>query len=169
MVLAVLVLAARGVAQSVVELRSSVRGAPGVPITLGQAAALSGPEAVALAGVPLAPTGSPAAITLEEVRRAIDAQGAAEGKRINWGRITLRGSSCAVLAAGPAEPRAPAPRAVESAAPPVPGTIRAGVAARIAQILGVTAADLKLTFAPEDDSLLDTPGAGRTVEIRATG
>lgn len=164
-ILALLLLAPAALAQSTIELRPSARVAPGETATLEQVATLDGPEAVALADMPVAAPGQ-ASVSLDEVRKALDAK-----TRVNWGRITLRGSSCS-LASGPARAPhnhvqikivEPAPVRVE------PGTVRAAVVARISQILQAAEDDLKLAFNPEDDQILNLPTAGRTLEIRPIG
>jgi flagella basal body P-ring formation protein FlgA len=92
------------------------------------------------------------------------------GGTVNWGRITLRGSECRVVRA--AEPVPPAAVAAPSAAAPRPaieGTVRGATIARVAQWCGVAPEDLRITFAPEDDDILNLPVAGRTLEVRAAG
>jgi flagella basal body P-ring formation protein FlgA len=157
-------------AQSVIELRSSVQAAPGSNLTLGQVAALTGADAEALAGATVgtspAAAGGSKPITVQDIRRALDDQG-----RVNWGRIALRGSRCIILA--PTEARTkttpsgkPAPEAGQR--PVDPNSVRAAVAERISRLVQADPADLRLTFSPEDDDILNSSTTGRTLEVKPT-
>jgi len=150
-------------AQSVIELRPTAYIAEGTPVKLGQIARLEGPEAAALAQTEVS-SAAPKAISIEELRRALEASG-----RINWGRITLRGSSCTLLGPAP-EPRVRPPHAeAEPEAPALAtNTVRAAVTMHLARMLRAAPEDLQLTFAPEDADFLNTPTTGRTVEVHPT-
>lgn len=155
-------------AQASIELRSSARMSAGMPVTLGQIAALRGNEAVALAGiiiVPAAkgPSAGPLTLGIEQVRNAIDA-----AEKVNWSRLTLRGSRCVVL---PADTEAPAPIAKPEPKPAAeiePGTVRAAILTRLVQMTGEPAERLRLSFDARDTQLLDATTAGRTIEVNAT-
>lgn len=153
-------------AQSVIELRTTARAASGAPVTLAQVASLTGAEALALGAVKVAELNASGqkVVTLQEIRRALDAQG-----RINWGRITVRGSKCTISIAqdAPAKP-AQAKAAEQPAKPADPASIRSAVAERISRLVQAEPADLRLTFAPDDDELLNTSTTGRTLEIKPT-
>lgn len=163
-ILATLLIVSLARGQSVIELRSSAHIAPGAAVTLAQVAHLDGVDALALAGLVL--PADDRSITLDEVRKAADAAG-----RVNWGRITLRGSTCEIQAPATApkpEPTKSAPLAAAEFTPPAEGSLRALVVARIAQSLSVDPADLRPTFESRDDAFLDQPTTGKTVEIRPT-
>lgn len=155
--------AARG--QSSIELRATAKVIPGTPITLAQIATLTGPEAEALADVSIsAPANGQKGITIQDVRRALDDHG-----KINWGRLTLRGSRCAVSTNEPATKAIASAKAVEPAAKPVdPNSIRAAVSERICRIVQTDPANIRLTYAPEDDEFLSAPLTGRTLELKPT-
>lgn len=158
--------------QSSIELRSSARMTPGTPVTLAQIATLKGGDAIALAGIVIVPAGqgpssksaSPITLTVDHVRSAIDGE-----QRVNWGRVTLRGSRCVVL---PAESQAAAPppaRAEPERSTSVePGTVRAAAIRRLEQLTATPADRLRATFDAKDATLLDMSTAGRTIEINAT-
>src|ERR1043165_6715865 len=100
---AVLLAGREAAAQSVIDLRAAAKATPGSAVTLAQIATLTGAEALALAHIriPDLPISGQKAVSTQEVRRALDAQG-----RVNWGRITLRGSKCTISATqdAPAKP-----------------------------------------------------------------
>jgi flagella basal body P-ring formation protein FlgA len=133
-------------------------------LTLGQIARLDGPDAQALSGLAIEHKAR-GSVTVDEVRRALDA-----GGKINWGRITLRGGACELLDPLPRESAAPepAPARTPDPAPVGADTLQAAIETRMAQILGVAPADLRLTFAPEDAETLRMSTSGRTVEVRPT-
>jgi flagella basal body P-ring formation protein FlgA len=161
----VLVTAALAEAQSIIELRPGASVPDGVPVVLSEVAVLSGADAEALSGIVIrerAVAGE--TISVDDLRRVLD-----RSARINWGRISLRGQSCVLRigrAGGPA-----AGDAQEGRARVIDphGTVRALVAARISAVAQAGADELRLTFAPEDDDLLNMASAGRTVEVTPTG
>jgi flagella basal body P-ring formation protein FlgA len=159
--------AAAAAAQSIIELRPAARIATDAPVVLSDVALLHGSDAIALGGVVIReqPRGGET-ITVDELRRIIEAR-----QRVNWARISLRGSTC-VLSAGmaPRASLAAAPIQTVAAAPPDPaGTVRGIVAGRIAGLAQVAPLDLRLAFASEDDAILNMPAAGRTIEVTPTG
>jgi len=168
--LAPLLFAAPAQGQSSIELRPAATVTAGAAVTLDHVARLEGPDATALAGTIIIEarlrSESQSEVTLDDVRRSL------KDIRVNWGRIALRGSSCALV---PAAAEAAVSRTgPTSHAPPVPapivaGTIRAAVAARIAQILGVYPEDVDITFGTDDAAILDLSDQGRTLEIRPVG
>ncbi len=151
--------------QSSIELRSTAKVIPGTPITLSQIAVLAGPEAEALADVTIsAPANGQKGITIQDVRRALDDHG-----KINWGRLTLRGSRCSVNINEPSKKAIASAKAVEAIAKPVdPNSIRAAVSERICRIVQTDPANIRLTYAPEDDEFLSAPLKGRTLELKPT-
>lgn len=143
-------------------------------IALRDIARITGPQAEILAGVVIlsAPEDSRTWITItpEQVRRAID-----EAATVNWGLITITGTSCAlrVLAAretvdgmatasGAAGSTGVSP-ALDSA------TLRARVLHRLAGILGCEIDDLRATFDARDESLLAMRVEGLVTEIESIG
>ncbi|MBX3378199.1 MAG: flagellar basal body P-ring formation protein FlgA [Phycisphaeraceae bacterium] len=157
-----LVASARG--QGLIEMKSVARVAPGSPVTLADVATLSGDEAIALAHVEVLPaTPAPSRLTIAQLRRRLG-----EERGVNWGRITLRGSTCTVQALDPA-PKSAAPTArVGTPAVPDPNSVRQAVSDRIARILQADAQDLRLTFDAADDEFLNQTTTGRTLEIKPT-
>ncbi|MFM9996794.1 MAG: flagellar basal body P-ring formation chaperone FlgA [Phycisphaerales bacterium] len=162
-------------AQSTITLRGAARVPAAAPITLADVAGLVGPDAEALARiVVIAPESRGARVNApaervdaDLVRRAIDEQTARNP--VNWGRMTIAGGTCVIL------PPLDGSRPVAGAAAPHPvaapyaGSVRAVVAARIAQMLAAEPSDLKLTFDDSDRDVLDLAAVGRTVDVRAAG
>jgi flagella basal body P-ring formation protein FlgA len=156
------VASARG--QGLIEMKSVARVAPGSPVTLADVATLSGDEAIALAHIEVLPAApAPSRLTIAQLRRRLG-----EERGVNWGRITLRGSTCTVQALDPApKSAAPTPR-VGTPAVPDPNSVRQAVSDRIARILQAGARDLRLTFDAADDEFLNQTTTGRTLEIKPT-
>ncbi len=157
-----------------IALRGSVRIEPGRPALLGDVAELAGAGADALARVVVAPDTMALAsgwvrIDADAVRAAIAANDETLAEL-----ATIRGAACHVRAHAPP---AAADRPVRPAEDPAPDarryvgepTVRGHVAARIAWILGVDPADLRLSFEGSDADLLATPTADRVVEVQPTG
>lgn len=165
--LVVLVASAKSaLAQSVIELRSNAKVASGTPITLSQVAILTGSDAEAFGGVAIStPANGQKAITIQDVRRALDGQG-----RVNWGRIMLRGSRCSILMAEVSATKTiAAQKAKEPQAKPVdPNSVRAAVSERIGRMVQAEPANLRLSFSPEDDEFLNATLTGRTLELKPT-
>lgn len=159
-VLALLLLTPRlALAEGTITLRGVARIDASAPILLGDVAELEGTAAVTLAESVVAPAGPrPATVTLSQVRGVLEAGGA------NLGRLTLRGSSCSVLA--PIAPPTATPAEIPA---PVGNTVRSVVAGRVAELLGVGPADLRLTFEGRDDALLGVPTQDRTVAVQPAG
>lgn len=153
--------------QSTIELRSTVKAATDAPITLATVAILSGSDAETLGNIELAgPAGGSGqrVITVQDVRRAIDEHG-----KVNWGRIMLRGSRCTVLTAAPPAKSVSAAKKAELPPKPVdPNSVRAAVSERICRIVQAEPANLRLSYAPEDDEFLNESLIGRTLEIKPT-
>lgn len=177
-ILGVLLGARIALAQGSIELRTSARLDPERPLTLGDVAILKGPDAEGLADVVVLPAGgrvgapshdangSPVTLSLESVRQAID-----QDRHVNWGRLLLRGSRCAVL---PPIDSAPRPETTKKTRPEsdgrvVPGTVRSAVLARIVQLSGAEPEALRLAFDARDAEVLDTSVAGRSVEVNPAG
>jgi flagella basal body P-ring formation protein FlgA len=148
----------------------SARAEPGAALTLGDVAVLEGPDAQAMAARVVVPGSErPSAVqsvSLEQVRKSLEESG-----RVNWGRISLRGSQCRVspppappsLIAAAARPGLPASPALDDSA-----CLRGAILRRIGQLAQASPTDLHITFAPEDSEFLALPIAGRTAEVKAT-
>lgn len=169
--IAVCAVAAHGLAQSTIVLRTLVRVPGTAGATLGEIADVVGPEAGALSSLVLVTpeqlrAGS-ARVDLAGVRSAVEKAG-----KVNMGRITFSGSSCLVKVAA-AEPKPAA--TVEKPAAPRPeaagaarDTVRAHVEQRIAESLGVELADLRLSF-EDRRNVLGVSAVGKTVAVKPTG
>lgn len=161
-----------GIAQGdEIVLRSTARVAS-LPVRLGDIASLEGPAAAALGDAIIEAIGVNAEawtmIDAGSVRRALEQLPAG---RVDWTRVTIHGSGTHVRLMGPAaggEGRASEPGRGVEPQPMAEGTVRALIAPKLAALLGVDEADLRLEFDPRDDELLGTRTAGRTVEIRPT-
>jgi flagella basal body P-ring formation protein FlgA len=162
-----LALGAAGVAaaRDAVELRTTARVAEGREVRLRDVASLSGAAAEALADTVVVPAGERAgAVDIAQVRRAI--AGLEPPARVNWGRLTLRGSTCLLLPdVGPGPPT-PATRPEPDAGA---ATVRRAILDRLAQVLSVEPQDLRVTFDDADGEVLDLSVAGRTVSVRPVG
>lgn len=131
--------------------------------TLADVATLEGDDAAALADVPLGTVETAREVTIAEVRAALDA------RSVNWGRLALRGSSCAVRVAPTQIPRAssdvdgPAP----SARPGVE-TVRDRVVATLRELFGAEPDAIRVTLDDAAADLLNRPVQGRRVDIETT-
>jgi flagella basal body P-ring formation protein FlgA len=177
-ILLVLLASASAAAQSSITLRRSAvlapagEGAPGgVPVTLGQIADLSGPDAERLAGVVVLPAAvppGPVPIELAQVRAALAKE------RVNWARVTLSGSTVSVRfaeqdrPASGAEPAAEPKRTFSPAELAPAGSVHQAIADRLAGLYDVPTADLRLRFpslADADARLLAEPAGTRRVDV----
>lgn len=146
-------------------------------IALADVAHITGPDAPILSQVIIIPDPSTERlnpqgwliITPEHLRRAID-----EHANVNWGRVVISGSTCAVRVV---TPRVPPPAATAThvahaptpLAPTDPASLRARVIERLASILGVEPTDLRAAFDPRDESLLAMRVHGLITEIEPIG
>ncbi len=171
-VLAVLLVAGaawRAAAQDVVTLRDSAELPAHGPITLGQIAELSGSQASALAGTEITPDSGAAGA---DGWATIDAHAVREALRrapgVNWGKLIVRGSACAVRRAGTEPPKAAARPAPE---PPANAgaTVRAMVEQRVRESIGGADDEVRMTFEESDRALLDASVEGRTADIQLVG
>jgi flagella basal body P-ring formation protein FlgA len=169
-VVMVCVSAARG--QDTVTLRPTAEVGEG-KILLKDVADLEGKAAESLGDVVVLEkwTGGEASWTTLELSAVRTALNAASG--VNWGRLSLNGSSCTVRrAVKPVEGPAPVPAAEPAALAPTPGggsSVRDLVTARIAEIFSVDQMMLRLTFEASSKGLLDLSTTGRAVEITPSG
>jgi len=171
---ALAVIAVATQARVVIELRPTVRLAGDTDATLGAIARVTGDRAdrlsaVVIVGRDALPAGVWTEITPGQVREALDAE------RVNWSKTILRGAAVRVRAAPDARAtpkrttQPPARNAEPTRATPVGPTLGDRVAPRIAADLGVSPADLRLTFEPGDHALLSTPTTGRRIDLTPTG
>ena len=162
---------ARG--QDTITLRGTAEIAEG-KVLLKDVADLNGKAAEALSEVVVIekwPGGEASWTTLEiaAVRTTLNA-----APNVNWGRLSLNGSSCtvrrAVKAADATTATPTATTGVPAAEAAASGTrVRDQVAARLAEVFSVDEKLLRLTFEDSAKGLLDLPTAGRAVEITPSG
>lgn len=155
-----------------VQLRSTARVDPGAPIRVADVARVSGDEAGSVGAIvveasPDWATGAWLEIDAAAVRGAIEASGLAKtchvavsGRACSVGRRPQRPPAAPEQAGGPqpvAEPEETGP------------TVRDAIATRLAMLLGVPGADLRLTFEARDGGVLGTGVEGRAVDVQPTG
>ncbi len=110
-------------------------------------------------------TGDSRTITIESVRELLQEQAG-----VRWERLVLRGQSCSVMRIDGRPASHPATAIARSIRPAEAGpTVRTLVEARVAQIVGASAADVRVDFGDRDQALLETPAGGRVVEIQPAG
>ncbi|MFG0259015.1 MAG: flagella basal body P-ring formation protein FlgA, partial [Phycisphaerales bacterium JB041] len=176
---ATLWLAAPSRAQTTLRLERTARVLGDEPLRLGNIATLSGERAGELAGVILIedPAAHPTdpdgwcSIGIDLVRQTVERRiGAAAGL------VAFQGSACDVRVLGRAHPAdapvaAVAPRTRSGTADTLVGlqTVRGAVAREICRILHTPPDALRLTFSATDAETLDTPTAGRVVQIDPVG
>jgi flagella basal body P-ring formation protein FlgA len=162
---------AGALAQTAIELRSSVVLKAGSPVTLGDIADVEGEDAEIIAAtvIEAEPPARTFDVDVKAVRSALDA-----GKVVRWGRTTLRGSTCSVTLSGPdpAERKkaevskdVPRPAAVKLDGPE---TVRTHVVQALARLYAVTPDDMRMLFEDRDKELLDTRTSGHRVDIQPT-
>ncbi|MCC6428799.1 MAG: flagellar basal body P-ring formation protein FlgA [Phycisphaerales bacterium] len=161
-ILASSLLTASALADGTIALRSTARLNPSEPLTLSAIADLSGPDAIRWATLNLGDKDADT-ITLDNIREALQ-----QHPDIHWGKLTLRGSSCTIIRTTPPAPR-PVSLSVEPAATPSGPTLRSLVQSRIIDMLSASPADVRITFAQQNNELLDTPTTGRIAEIQPMG
>lgn len=107
-------------------------------------------------------------LELSSVRRALEST-----PGVNWSRLAIRGSSCVVRRSDTAEPASGAPKSEPAKSPDAgaseAGSVRSMVLPRVAQMLGVDEAAVRLAYDDKDAGLLSTPTAGRVVEVEPAG
>jgi flagella basal body P-ring formation protein FlgA len=163
--------AARG--QDTITLRPSAEVSE-AKLLLKHVADLDGKSAEDLADVVVLdkwPTGEATWTTVEiaAVRAAINAT-----PNVNWGRLSLNGSSCTVrkkTQAPAVETNSMAVTGTPAASLPATGgpTVRSMIPARLAEVFSVPENLLRLTFEESAAGLLDVATTGRVVEITPNG
>lgn len=147
-----------------VRLRAAAIVTDASALTLADIATIEGPNAAALASIPIpAHAGGTVRIELALVRAALEASPDADPAR-----LALSGSAVHVRVEPPKSQPASTTRAPASPALPVGPTVRDAVAGVVAQSLGVAPDGVRLTFDEGDASLLNTPTQGRTHTLAPT-
>ncbi len=158
-----LLLTPHSLAQTTISLRPSAPAPPGAAVRLAEIADIDGPDAAALASAIVTPAAD-SSVDLDAVRKA-----AAGVAGINPGRLLFSGSACKL---GPAEVVSAAqPQAATAPDAPVltEGVVRGAVLARLAEVLGVPAKEMRTTFDKRDEGLLGMSCGGRVVAVNPTG
>lgn len=178
-ILLALIIAVPAAAQTTIALKPSASAiTAGTTIALGEIADIAGPDAAAMSAVAVpAPAADArsgwAVIPVSAVRQALDAAG------VNWGRVTLRGTSCQVRTGesalpppaptqprpAAAQPNGPRPRLTFAQVDTSVDTIRAAIAGRLAAMYGVEPARLRIAFESPDDRLLDSIVGNRRLDL----
>lgn len=142
----------------VITLNPTARVAPGDPALLSDVATLSGEPALALSGTVIRLPGEGATgftITTDDLRAALTA------RRANWGRLTLRGSTCQVRIGDRPRQRQADVGPGESAPVTIDLTGAQTVRTRMAQLVGrmfnVENNNLRLLFDERDEAILSRP------------
>lgn len=148
--------------QDIVRLRPLVVVDAGTTLTIGQVADLHGPRASTLADVALGAATPGRVVRLEDVRRAIESSG-----RVSLGLLRVQGTACEVRSATPAPTQNA--RTPEGPAPIREGSIGAAIPTRLADLLGVHPADVRVTFEGSDGALLATPVGEGVLTIAPQG
>lgn len=160
-----------------IALRPSARVPADRAVVLADVADLSGDEALALGQVEVRQAvgaSRRASVDMREVRAALEANG------VNWGKVTLRGASCELVAAAPPPAPTPAPpaepvaaKAMAEAAPTHEvvratdaATVRKAAAQMLARLFEVELEDLQIAFDDPASPLLATSGVGRRIEVQ---
>jgi len=171
-------------AQTTITLRAAAEIRTTGAVRLADIAEVIGPEserlreAVVINGDAMnaADTTRGVGVTIEDVRRALDNL----PRVVNWGRVTLTGSTCLVRRASIEPETSPMPAAAE----PLPGrkiesqiaslvdgsTARGVIAERLARLQGVDIADMRIKIVATnraDGAFLDAPvGEGDRLEVQ---
>lgn len=166
----ILLFAAAAARADSVTLRPGARVADLSAVTLGAVAELSGPEVEPFADmqIPIAGADTQAwvEVKIEDVRRALD------GAKVNWGRVSLRGTQCTVRLQSVAVQKddrvveAPQPRVPTTVSLEGPATVRTRVVSLMARLYDVAPEDLRVLFDDSEESFLDMPEAGRRIEVQ---
>jgi len=167
-----LLLAAGATADRIAMKPSAVVSGDGA-ITLRDVADLAGDEAEALADAVIIEDFTRRAggrawveITINDLREAL------EGRRVNWGRLSLQGGTCSIRLAGAPVRQAPddAPARVERVPETVdvngPATVRTRIVALLLRLYDAPPDDLRVLFSEDDEAFLNMPEHGRRIEVQ---
>lgn len=132
-------------------------------VTLGDIADLDGEVAKALAGLRVGFVEVASEVTIAQVRAVLEA------REVNWGRIALRGSVCAVRIAAPAiaDASAALTAPTERASPGVE-TIRDRILATLGELFGAEPDAIRVTLDDAGKDILARPINGRRVDIETS-
>jgi flagella basal body P-ring formation protein FlgA len=132
-------------------------------VTLGDIADLEGEDAKALAGIRVGFVEGASEVTIAQVRAALDT------REVNWGRIALRGSSCAVRIAAPAivDASVPTNAPTERVAPGLE-TVRDRILATLGELFGAEPDAIRVTLDDAGKDILSRPVHGRRVDIETS-
>ncbi|MEI7657757.1 MAG: flagella basal body P-ring formation protein FlgA [Phycisphaerae bacterium] len=161
-------------AQDTLQLRPVARLRAGQPVLLGDVATVGGPRAeqlrrIPLEGIALPMAGRPENLGITTLRPAIEAAAAKGG--IDSGGLSIGGATCRLVLME--ERPASEDRAATMASPEAPATqgstVRSMILSKVAEIAGVDAAAMRVSFDQRDHALLEKATSGRTVSIHSTG
>lgn len=173
-------LLAGGAGADTVTLRPWARLGGANTVTLEAIADLVGDDAKALGDVEIVANPKAQAagkawleISIDQVRSALD------DRRVNWGRISLRGTTCEVHVAVASARRddrasvlesesAPTPREPTTVDLTGPATVRTRVVSLLASLYHAEPDQLRVLFDNADKALLDTPQENRRIEVQPT-
>lgn len=132
-------------------------------VTLADIAELRGEDATALGDLSIAFVDSASEIAIAQVRALLEA------KNVNWGRVALRGSSCAVrvAAAQRTETVGPAETIPESAAPGGE-TVRDRIIATLRELFGAEPDAIRVALDDTGKDLLSRAVQGRRVDVETS-
>lgn len=173
-----LLMFASGVRADTVTLRHAASLPMGHEITLSDIADLSGPEAISLGKVVIIADPTSRVTGRDRLLISIDAVHAAlDEHRVNWGRLSMRGTTCSVRLTGKrAEPDAPvvvrqikpSPRTAVMVDLTGPSTVRIRVATLLARLYNVDSDALRVLFQKSDEAFLNTLQLDRRIEVQPT-
>lgn len=179
--------AAHSLRADTILLRSSARVSP--PVALRDIADLEGPDAQSLGDLIIVEKSGEKGGNARVVEISIDDLRASliEAKPdIRWGKIALNGEKCSVRLVTEKK-ETPALEQDAAPAPPAPApkpeagptwhvvadmneqSLRSAIGTRLVGFLKAQPSDVRIAFSPADHALLDTPSAGRTLDIQPTG
>jgi len=165
-------------------LRSSARAT--APVVLRDVATLEGSDAEALGDLIIYERTKEAKVaqvdlSIEDIRNALNETKA----DIRWGKIALSGDSCSlrfITEKKESTEIEPAPASAPAPVPKLPAgptwhvvsdmhdeSLRTAIGTRLVSFLKAQPTDVRIAFADADNTLLDTPSPGRTLDIQPTG
>ncbi len=135
-------------------------------VTLGDIADLEGDDAKALGAVPVGFVDSSRDIAIAQIRALLEA------RNVNWGRVALRGSSCAVRIVAPqrVEAVAAGEASVERSSPGVE-TVRDRIVATLRELFGAEPDQIRVAIDETGGAgkdVLSRPVNGRRVDVEAS-
>ncbi len=166
LLLAVIAAASSSAFAGSISLRPSVTLAAAGEVTLGDIAILDGADAQDLATVVLGSVDERREFTLQDVRAAL------ETRKVNWGRIALRGAGCSVRIATqkiePAEQSAQITPAEYSPGASGVETIGDRIVATLRELFGAEPENIRVALEDAGKGLLNRAILGRRVDIETS-